>query len=343
MHPLVNINILNWNDKRTIIPAIQSALLQDYDNIKVLLIDNKSTDDSLEIIKRTPFKNRHLLTIIENDENKNFARGHNQAFHLSQGEFILCLNADAILTDNFVSEAVKIMMANDGIGAIQGKLIRYDFDKDQPSLHNDQKHNIIDTVGLTMLKNRRIINTGQGQPDTGQYDFQREIFGPDGAVPVYRKKALDDVKYQNDYFDSDFYFYKEDVDLAWRLRNYGWKTIYTPKAIAFHGRGAGESASKNFFQIIKERRKIKARPKFYSFKNQRLMQIKNEDLITLIKHFHHWLPKEILSWIYVLFFETFILKAAWLLAKQTPQAMVKRKFIKANRRISRQEMEKWFE
>ncbi len=391
--PLVSINILNYNDKKTINKAIESAVRQIYPRVEILIIDNNSTDGSREIIEQKisewekyrkelleekyPNENYSVrIKLIKNSENVGFAPGHNQAIRKCHGDFILCLNSDAILTPNYLQQALK-SFDDKKVGAVQGKLLRYDFEKKEIKKDLENKKNIIDTIGLVMLKNRRIIAQAQGEPDEGQYEKKKEIFGADGAVPIYRRAALEDVKmpmisqksiklkvhkvkskksspeaekfqvpsskFQDfEFFDEDFFLYKEDVDLAWRLRLYGWKTVYQPKAVAYHGRGAGDSAAKTYGKIIEERRKISERAKYYSFKNQRLMQIKNEIPLLLLVDLLYFLFKEIGSWIYVIIFEHYTIKAVGELFSQAPTAFKKRKIIMKKRRVSWREMRKWF-
>jgi GT2 family glycosyltransferase len=382
--PLVSINILNYNDKKTINKAIESAVGQIYPRVEILIIDNNSADGSCEIIEQKisewekhrkklleekyPSENYSVrIKLIKNSENVGFAPGHNQAIHKCQGDFILCLNSDAILTPNYLEQALK-SFDDKKAGAIQGKLLRYDFEKNEIKKDLESKKNIIDTIGLVILKNRRIIAQAQGEQDYGQYEKEKEIFGADGAVPIYRRAALEDVKlpmtnaarlrfvpadaqFSNqikdlkkigEFFDEDFFLYKEDVDLAWRLQLYGWKTLYQPKAIAYHGRGAGDSAAITYRKIIEERRKISQKPKYYSFKNQRLMQIKNEMPLLLLINLPYFLFKEIGSWIYVIIFEHYTIKAIGELFFQTPMAFKKRKIIMKKRRVSWREMRKWF-
>ena len=261
-----------------------------------------------------------------------------------------------MLTPTFVEEAQK-SFADNAIGAVQGKLLRYDFQNNAPKQKNGKP--IIDTAGLLMFKNRRIVNRGQGDPDIGQFEKQEEVFGPDGAVPVYRKTALDDVAVPLDirvvprssaqnsteveFFDEDFFLYKEDVDLAWRLRLLGWKTIYTPKAVAYHGRGSGDSMAVTPWGMIRERRKINPRAKFYSFRNQRLMQWKNELPGNFVRHLPWFLPKEIAAWGYAFFFEGMVVPRAvrdWL--SLVPKMMKKRRHIMSRRRASARDIAKWF-
>jgi len=370
MLPKVNINILTWNGERYLKPCLDSALSQDYSNYKVLIIDNNSKDNTKQIIgdyienaKRETRNTKPVdINFIQNESNVGFAAGHNQGIRLTDGEYVMLLNQDAILTPNFLSEAIKVLEKDKKIAALQPKVLKYDFKANRPK-------NIFDTTGLLMLKNRRILNRGQGQKDEGQFNQQEEIFGADGAVPVYRRKALEGVKlpifnfpvYRQgrqfsifnsqlvtrnsqqkfEYFDESFFAYKEDVDLAWRLRLYGWKAIYTPSVLAYHERGAGESASKKSLEILRERKSISLFAKKISFKNQRLMQIKNEILSSYIKDFPSIFWKEIRSWGYVILFERKILKCIPDLLKQIPRAFKQRRIIMRNRRIGAKEMEKW--
>jgi len=348
-HPIVSINLLTYNGRQYIENCLNSVLRQTYPYIEILIIDNASIDGTVNYLKQFS-KETPNLRVIFNQKNLGFSAGHNQGIKESQGEFICCLNQDAVLDKDFIKMAMEIFEKDDKTSAVQGKLLR---------MHLISK--IIDTTGLVMLKNRRIIARGQGQTDHGQFEKIEEIFGADGAVPIYKRKALEDVKLlvcqrtdaQNysqikdldnfcEYFDEDFFAYKEDVDLAWRMRLYGWKSIYQPKAIAWHDRTAGDSAATNYFGIIRERLKINKFAKYLSFKNQRLTQIKNEQPWLLLKHLPWFLPKEIASWFYVLFFEKYTWKAIKDLFKQMPRAWQKRKIIMNKKKAGVKEIKKWF-
>jgi GT2 family glycosyltransferase len=357
MYPKVNINILTWNGERYLKPCLDSAIAQDYSNCEVLIIDNASTDKTVEIVKKyirnTKYKVRSTkIRFVQNESNIGFAAGHNQGIRLTDGEYVMLLNQDAILTPNFLSEAIKVLERDKKIAALQPKVLKYDFKANQPK-------NIFDTTGLLMLKNRRILNRGQGQKDDGQFNQQEEVFGADGAVPVYRREALEDTRLPTinfklstinknqkeelcEFFDESFFAYKEDVDLAWRLRLYGWKAIYALNVLAYHERGAGESASKKSLEILRERKGISLFAKKISFKNQRLMQIKNEILSFYIRDFPLIFWKEIRSWGYVVLFEPKILKCIPDLLKQTPKAFRQRRIIMRNKRVETREIRRWF-
>ena len=82
----------------------------------------------------------------------------------------------------------------------------------------------------------RHFDRGSKQADDGHYDELEYIFGPSGAVPLYRRLMLDDIVFDKEYFDEDFVIYREDVDLAWRGQMLGWQGVYSPRAIAYHVR-----------------------------------------------------------------------------------------------------------
>ena len=343
---LVSVNILTYNGQNLIGPCLESALKQVYSTIEILIIDNASEDETLKQVTRYKIQDTKFpISIIKNKENLGFAAGHNIGIKECKGEYVLCLNQDAVLDKDFVRNAVETMEVDGKIGAVQGKLYK-------SNRQGVTDKELLDTTGLVIFKNRRIINRGQGEKDKGQYK-RGEVFGVDGAAPLYRRKALEDVRLpilrgatpktdKFEYFDEDFFAYKEDVDLAWRMRLYGWKAVYEPEAIGYHLRGAGEKAVKTPIAIIKGRRKISKFAKFYSFKNKRLMQIKDELPGLFFCHFFSIIINEIAVWSYVLFFETYTLKAIKSLIKEIPIARRKRKIIMARKKAGIREMKKWF-
>jgi len=341
--PLISVNLLLYKPKFYLEPCLKSLLAQSYDNWELLIIDNASGDGTVERVNqilsaaegKTPFHK-----VVANSKNLGFAAGHNQGIKASRGELVVMVNQDLILDKDFLSNIVEIF-ADERIGAAQGKLRRLKVEGEELT-----KTDIIDNAGLIFLKNRRIVARGQGQLDKGQFDEPTEIFVVDGALPIYRRAALEDTAItfagQTEYFDEDFFAYKEDVDLGWRLRLYGWRAWYAPQALAWHARTSGESLATNYFTIIRERLKISKLGKYHSFKNQRLMQIKNELPRLLLAHAPWWLPKEIGAWLYALVFERYTWKSMKELWQLAPRAWQKRQFIMAQRKVGAKEIGKWY-
>jgi len=362
---MVSISLLLYKPGFYLRPCLKSIFRQSFRDFELLVIDNHSADGTAqkaeEILKSEA--GRINWRLIINDKNTGFAAGHNLGIREARGEFILLLNQDVVLDKDFLKNIIEVFQRDSKIGAIQGKLLRL-----KVAGQNLEESDLIDTTGLEIFKNRRIVARGQGQKDEGQFEKTEEIFGADGAAPVFRKAALEDVKLPvrlrpacggtsadaqfsdsagggekiGEYLDEDFFMYKEDVDLAWRLRLLGWKAVFEPKAVAWHARTAGESAAKNYWGILRERRKIGNLAKYFSFKNQRLMQIKNEQGGLLLKHLPWFLPKEIASWIYVLIFEHYIFRTIKDFFHQVPRAWQKKKIIMARQRVGAKEMEVWF-
>lgn len=343
--PTITITILAFRSKHTVRQCVESARKQDYPGEIDIFIREQAGDDEeltiLQTLAKSMPANRKIF--LSHGENLGFAGGHNVLIRESRGEFILCLNADAILMPDFLTQA-SLAFHDPAVGAVQGKLLRWDVGKNdvRRGIHGSP---IIDTTGLLPLRNRRIINRGQGEEDAGQYNASTTVFGVDGAAPLYRRAALDDVAvplhaipYDRDrisfieYFDESFFSYKEDVDLAWRLKLRDWKTIYVPTAIAWHGRGSGDSAARSPRQILAERRKLSRTSKYYAFVNQRLMQIKNETWRGLLRDLPWWFPKEIASWIWVLFTEPYTIPAIGRIFKFLPFTLHKRRWIQAHKK-----------
>lgn len=325
--PTVSVNILTWNAGKYIKPCLESVFGQTYEDVEINIYDNGSEDDTVARVQEIIKKSDKEINFWQGDKNIGFASGHNELLRKSKGEYVLFLNQDALLAPDYIERAVKKMEKDENIAALQPKILRYDH-KIQSS------EGILDSTGLCILRNRRIVNRGQTEKDKGQYE-KGEIFGADGAVPFYRRDALEDVKLplrdkegEFEYLDENFFAYKEDVDLAWRLRLRGWKAIYCPNIKAFHSRESGNSASRGWLEILKERRSISTFSKKLSFRNQRLMQIKNELPQLFLHDFFPILKKELLTFGYTFIFEPKVFWGGlWGVFKNLKRARKKRKIV----------------
>jgi len=325
--PRVNINIVTWNSSDCIIACLKALDKQTYTDFQVLVIDNNSEDDTLEQLQgvgRLPNK----LKICENKENSGFARAHNMGIRQADSEFILLVNPDAILTPGFVENMVKAIETDSAIGSVAGKLIQVDSAKEigQKPLNEY----LIDSAGLIMLRNRRQYLRGHLQ-STSKFIQPDYIFGPDGACPLYRRTMLEDIKVDDEYFDESFVTHKEDVDLAWRAQLLGWKSIFTPEAVAFHTRTFRPG----------KRRGISKKVRMDAVKNRYLLLIKNELPSTFIKHAPYILFYDLKILVYLLFFEPSSLKGLVKVLRLMPQALRWRKYIMLRKKADKKYMLTW--
>lgn len=339
----VSINILTWNGEDYIKKCLRSVIKQTYEDIEINVYDNGSKDKTVSLVKEEIEKSERQINFWQGDKNIGFAPGHNTLIRKSEGKYVLFLNQDALLASDYIKRAVEKMEKDENLAALQPKILRYNHKKGSPE-------DVLDSTGLCVLKNRRIINRGQTEKDKGKFE-EGEIFGADGAVPFYRREALEDVKLpladtdgEFEYLDEDFFAYKEDVDLAWRLRLQGWKAIYCPKVKAFHSRESGNSASKGWLEILKERRSIATFSKKLSFRNQKLMQIKNETPKLFWRDFFPILKKELLTLGYTFIFEPKVFWGGlWGVLENFKRARKKRKIIRKRTSTKSKKIGKWFE
>jgi len=226
--PLVSVVILNWNCRGFLGACIESVLAQAYPVIDLLLVDNASTDGSVQWLADT----YPQLAVVVNDENVGFARAHNQAIRLTRGDYYLPLNPDVVLTPGFVGEMVAALEEHPEAGSATGKVYF--------SMRSGSSQDVrIYTTGHLLTKNRRPSNRGYKRKDTGQFDTPGYVFGANGACPLLRREMLDDVAFEGEFFDEMFFLYGDDYDLGWRAQLLGWRCLYVPTAVAYHhGKGS---------------------------------------------------------------------------------------------------------
>lgn len=340
---LISVVILTYNGEEKITTALNSVFRQTYDNIEVIIVDNASKDGTIEKIQKLKIENQKIkVKIIKNKENIGFA-GHNIGIGHSKGEFIFCMNQDVVLDKDFIANALMVVRQDKKIGALQ------------PKMMDNKRGNVIDSTGIVIFKSRRMVDRGQGEEDKGQYNKTEEVFGVNGAAAFFRKKCLEEVKLPSifskngyltdavEYYDPDFFMYKEDVDISWRIRLFGWKVLYCPTAIVYTDRTSEVIGEKSgIVEIIKTRRRQKQYVRHFSFINHHLAIIKNDLPWLFFKHLPWILPREIGIWLYVIFFERKTWPAIRELFRKIPREWRKRKIIMRKKRVAAKDIEKWF-
>ena len=243
---MVSVIIVSWDTLNNLKNCIQSIKEQDFNDWEMIIVDNASTDGSVEYLKNLNGK----CKVILNKYNVGFCKANNQAIESSKGDYILFLNPDVVLEKDSISKLFDAMNTEPELGSATGKLLK------------DKNNRTIDSTGIIFRKYSFIpIDRGEGQLDSGQYYKDEYMFGASCACAMYRRKALEDVKLDGQYFDEDFFAYFEDVDLAWRMRSKGWKAKYVASCIAYHNRKGDQAKD------------VKIR--IHAFKNAYLTIIKN--------------------------------------------------------------------
>jgi len=221
----VSAAILNWNGGDLVVECLRSLLRQSHPVEERIVVDNGSTDGSLENLKAADPK----LKVIRNERNLGFAVAANQAVAAAQGRWLLLSNLDVEYEPDYVARLVAAGEGDPTIGSVTGKLLRARVENAAP---------IVDSTGHVLFRNGWAANRGEGLPDSGQWDRTEEVFGVTAAAALYRTAMLREVSQGVARpFDERFFAYIEDVDLDWRMRWLGWKAWYEP-VTAWHKRSA---------------------------------------------------------------------------------------------------------
>jgi GT2 family glycosyltransferase len=322
--PKVTVVQVIYNNKRFIKPVFNAIYSQTFKDFNVVAVISDNDDGGKEFLK----ENFPQVEIIDPGYNIGFAAGHNLVFQKYSSEFFQLVNPDMIMEPNYIEELLKAFQ-DPKVGAATGKLLQWDTTR-IPLVQHKGDPCVLDTTGVTISKSGRARDRGQHEVDSGQYDTLVNVDAVSGAGCMYRAAALSAVSPDasvgagREFFDTDFHSYWEDVDLSWRMVNAGWKNIFVPNAVGYHGRGAG-SSEKGYSDVvgfIKHHAKLSPRIKQLNYKNHIFMYIKNSKY-----YYPQFFVREFFMLWYVLFFEISTFKVLPEFLKQLPKMWQKRKYI----------------
>ena len=343
MNPVVSINIVVRNGEKYIRHCLDAILAQTYphEHVEINILDNKSSDRTKEVIKNSAqeFRNAGFskFHLAESDENMGMWPGQDELLKHSSGKYILVMAVDVMLDKDFISKAVERMESDGNIGALEAKLYRYEL-----SNGTIMPSNIIDTCGFKIFKSRRVINIGHGEEDHGQFNKYSEIFAAEGAAPFFRKEALDDSRVKGSLVDKEYFWYGDDLDLAWRMRLFGWKEVFDPEVIAWHDRQTTKTLKKSPADFIRLRRAIPIKKRGLDWRNTRWTIIKNDYIINILKDLPAILSREIQLAGYILLFEPAVLLEIPKFIVLLPKMFMRRREIMKRATAKPAEMRKWF-
>ncbi|MFH1427035.1 MAG: glycosyltransferase family 2 protein [Patescibacteria group bacterium] len=256
-------------------------------------------------------------------KNLGFARAYNKLIKKAielEAQYFLVINPDIVLEPEAIEKMV-MALENNNLAAVSPKLLKWNF-------KDNKKTDIIDTCGIKLLPDLRFIDLGQGEVDSNKYE-EAEILGPSGACGMYKIKVIENVAFTRvkksiiksrstkidrlEYFDELMFMYKEDCDLAYRLYLKGFKARCISKAIGYHDRTVEAKGGSNL-EIARNRKNRTKQEKIWSFFNQQIIFIKYwelqswQNVISMIRY-------QIKIFLYILFFERFLLKEYYHLLK----------------------------
>lgn len=313
---IVSVIVVTCGVKDYLRSCLDSIKEQLYPGLEIIVIGNMLNQQfSQEISRYYPF-----IKLYSSPKNLFYCEALNKGIDLSEGDFVLCLNDDVILDKRFIQEALEGFSIDALVGMVSGKILRSDKET-------------IDSTGLSLSIWRTAKERGYGLRDKGQFEKEGYIFGVNGAVTFYRREMLKGIRIDLDYFDADYHIFYEDLDIAWRGQNFGWRAYYVPRAVAYHVRGATVRAN---FGIDKPyaRRYLNNGLHLDLVKNRYLTIIKNESGLGFLLYLPFILFYDLLAWSYILFFRPRLIKGFILNLKIMKRAFKKRRsIIRLSRRI----------
>ncbi len=228
--------IPNLNGAGWLRDSIESVWAQTERDFELIVIDNGSKDESLDIARS--YRGRDRYTLIENETNTGFSHAVNQGIAIAKGEYVALFNNDAFAEPDWLAELIRAAETDPRIFAVSSLMLRYY----EPELADDAG----DYVTLLGFACKR----GDGLR-ASRYQKPCRIFSACGGAALYRKSILDEIGV----FDETFFAYYEDVDLSWRGNNFGYKNVYCPTARCRHICGATTGAVRyNPFKSIQSGR-----------------------------------------------------------------------------------------
>ena len=248
LQPSVAIVILNYNGENYLQQFLPSVLNSSYKNKHVIVADNASTDNSVQIIKQ----NFPSVELLVNTQNDGFAGGYNWALNLVKSDYYVLLNSDVEVTENWIEPIIALMENDKTIAACQPKLLSF-YNKHLLE-YAGASGGWMDTLGYPLSRGR-IFDVLED--DNGQYDTTEPIFWASGAAMF----VCSNIYHQLGGLDAYFFAHQEEIDLCWRMQLAGYKIMVCPESVVYHV-GAGT--------LPRGGRKV-----FLNFRNNLLMLGKN--------------------------------------------------------------------
>ena len=223
-----SIVIVNFNGKRFLGSCLSS--IHDsgriFDDFEVTLVDNGSTDGSIEYVK----KNFPGVRLIWNEKNLGFAEGNDIGIVASRGDHVVLLNSDTVVTPTWLVELIKTAESDANVGITGPKTLRFD-------------RRTLDTTGHVLHhKIGEAENRGSGEIDYGQYDEETDVLGVQFSCVLIKREVIDSIGL----LDDKMFLYLEDVDYCVRARLSGWRVVYCPSSVIYHFAGGSTSAKRSW-------------------------------------------------------------------------------------------------
>ncbi len=220
-NPSVAVVILNYNGLNHLRQFLPSVTASIYGNLRVIVADNASTDESVDFVRRH-FPSVELLLL---QQNFGFADGYNQALSNLDADYYVLLNSDVEVTPNWIEPIISFMHANDRVAACQPKILCYA--NKAKFEYAGASGGWIDVLGYPFSRGRVFDEV---ETDNGQYDTISKVFWATGAAFFVRSSVYKSLGG----FDASFFAHQEEIDLCWRIHRAGYEVYCCPQSVVYH-------------------------------------------------------------------------------------------------------------
>ncbi len=338
--PRVSVIMAVHNGAPWLRPVLDALFAQTYPNIEVTVRNNASTDATANILREHP----RIARVINDAENIGVWAGFERTLSETTGNIVVLLT-DVVLDPAFIATAVRAFQRHPNAGALQAKVLQMRWENG-----TTRKTNLIDCTGFAVSRARRVTNRGQGETDAGQYDHEEEIFAVEGAVPVFRRSALEASRIQGHLIDPDYrrgpIGYGDDFDLAWRMHLFGFTQLYVPTMLAWHARSTTTDTARlpviGQLGRLRARRAIALQKRRLDWSNVRFTILKNDCTINILRDAPFILAREIAVQGYALLFEPRVLAEWGRFIRLLPRMLRRRRAVMVRARLTAAQMHAFF-
>lgn len=284
------LSIVTWNSAAVIEACLAACLAQTYPDFAIWVVDNDSADDTCARVAAVAAADGRVQ-LHRLARNTGFCGGHNYTLDHSTTEDVLLVNPDVEMDPDYLSRAAAMLATDAAIGTVCGLL-----------LQSRATHPRIDSAGLVRQSGGRFALRHHGRLLHELTLAPEDVDGADGALPLYRRAFIDDLRVEGTFFDERFFAHKEDWDIAWRGQLYGWRTMFEPRCRALHPRVFRPAD-------LRSRLRLSAAIKADAVKNQWLLLLKNPPVGQLAGLWLRALPRQLGVLLYCLLLERPSLRA----------------------------------
>ncbi len=223
---MIEVVIPNWNGMKVLPRSLASLSGQTLSGFRVTLVDNGSSDGSVEYVR----KHWPDVRVLALPRNFGFCRAVNEGIRRSPADLIALLNNDAEADPGWLEALFRASQRYPEAGSFASKVLMAD------------NRECIESVGDLIKSDACGANRGRGEMDRGQYDQEEEVFSASGSAVLFRHSLFEKVGL----FDEDFFAYFEDIDLGFRAQRFGCPCVFVPQARVVHVGKASRPEDRNW-------------------------------------------------------------------------------------------------